>query len=99
VDAASALAGDVTFTVTNAGAIGHEFLIVKTDFENGKIPIVGDRFPEPSDGVEVIDEIGEFPPGETNTLTVTLVPGKYQLVCNLPAHYAAGMHLAFTVIG
>jgi len=98
VDATTAKAGDVTFTITNEGTIGHEFLVVKTDIENGKIPLDGDHFAEPSEGLEVIDEIGEFPAGETNKLTVTLEPGNYQLVCNLPAHYGAGMHMTFKVI-
>ena len=98
LDATTAKAGDVTFTITNNGTIGHEFLVVKTDIENGKIPLAGDHFEEPSDGLEVIDEIGEFPVGETNKLTVTLEPGNYQLVCNLPAHYGAGMHMVFKVV-
>ena len=98
VDATTAKAGDVTFTITNTGTIGHEFLVVKTDIENGKIPLAGDHFEEPSAGLEVIDEIGEFPAGETNELTVTLEPGNYQLVCNLPSHYGAGMHMTFTVL-
>jgi uncharacterized cupredoxin-like copper-binding protein len=98
VDTNTAKAGEVRFTVINEGTIGHEFLIVKTDIANGEIPLVGDRFEEPSEGVEVIDEIEEFPFGETNTLIVTLNSGNYQLVCNLPGHYGAGMHTAFTVI-
>ena len=98
LDATTAKAGDVTFTISNKGTIGHEFLVVKTDIEDGKIPLAGDHFAEPSAGLEVIDEIGEFPAGETKKLTVTLEPGNYQLVCNLPSHYGAGMHMTFTVI-
>ena len=98
VDASSAMAGEVSFTVANEGTIGHEFLVVKTDIELGKIPLDGDHFPEPADGLEVIDEIGEFPKGTTETLTLMLEPGKYQLVCNLPGHYAAGMHAGFEVL-
>lgn len=98
VDAMTAKAGVVNFTITNDGTIGHEFLVVKTEIADGKIPLAGDHFEEPSDGIEVIDEIGEFPVGETNKLTVTLEPGTYQLVCNLPAHYGSGMHMVFKVI-
>lgn len=97
VDAASAPAGEVSFTVDNDGTIGHEFLIVKTDIAPGEIPVVGDRFPEDADGIEVIDEIGEYPAGTTETLEVTLTPGSYQLVCNLPDHYANGMYTGFVV--
>ncbi len=98
LDASSANAGEVTFTVKNDGSIGHEFLIVKTDLALGEIPLDGDHFAEPTDGIEVIDEIGEFAKGTTETLVVTLEPGKYQIVCNLPDHYSNGMSAAFTVI-
>lgn len=99
VDTTSAIAGDVAFTITNRGTIGHEFLIVKTDIAPGEIPVVGDHFPEDADGIEVIDEIGEYAAGTTETLEVTLVPGSYQLVCNLPDHYANGMFTGFEVVG
>jgi len=96
--AVAANVGEVKFTVTNDGTIGHEFLVVKTDIAVGEIPLDGDHFAEPSDGLEVIDEIGEFKVGTTETLTLNLEAGKYQLVCNLPGHYKNGMHLAFTVV-
>jgi len=83
--------------MTNEGTIGHEFLVVKTDIPVGEIPLDGDHFAEPTDGIEVINEIGEFAKGTTESLTVNLTPGTYQLVCNLPAHYEAGMHISFKV--
>lgn len=97
VSASSATAGEVKFTIENKGTIGHEFLVVKTDILDGQIPLDGDHFAEPSDGLEVIDEIGEFPAGTTESLSLALEAGNYQLVCNLPGHYAAGMHTTFVV--
>jgi len=97
IDHAEAKAGYVTFVVSNIGTIGHEFLVVKTDIEDGKITLAGDHFEEPSPGLEVIDEIGEYKVGETHSLTLNLEAGNYQLVCNLPAHYGAGMHISFKV--
>ncbi len=97
-NAVAANVGEVKFTVTNDGTIGHEFLVVKTDMAVGEIPLDGDHFPEPADGLEVVDEIGEFKVGTTETLTVNLEAGKYQLVCNLPGHYKNGMHLGFEVV-
>jgi len=97
IDHAEAKAGYVTFVVSNIGTIGHEFLVVKTDIEDGKIALAGDHFEEPSPGLEVIDEIGEYKVGETHSLTLNLDAGNYQLVCNLPAHYGAGMHISFKV--
>ena len=93
----TATAGEVKFTIENKGTIGHEFLVVKTDILDGKITLDGDHFAEPSPGLEVIDEIGEFKQGTTELLVLTLEPGNYQLVCNLPGHYAAGMHTSFVV--
>jgi len=93
----AATAGEVKFTIENKGTIGHEFLVVKTDILDGKITLDGDHFSEPSPGLEVIDEIGEFPAGGTELLVLSLEAGNYQLVCNLPGHYAAGMHTTFVV--
>ena len=93
----TATSGEVKFTIENKGTIGHEFLVVKTDILDGKITLDGDHFAEPSPGLEVIDEIGEFPAGSTELLVLSLDAGNYQLVCNLPGHYAAGMHTSFVV--
>ena len=93
----AATAGEVKFTIENKGTIGHEFLVVKTDILDGQIKLDGDHFSEPSPGLEVIDEIGEFPAGTTELLVLDLEAGNYQLVCNLPGHYAAGMHTSFVV--
>jgi uncharacterized cupredoxin-like copper-binding protein len=93
----TATAGEVKFTIENVGTIGHEFLVVKTDILDGKITLDGDHFSEPSPGLEVMDEIGEFPAGTTELLVLSLEAGNYQLVCNLPGHYAAGMHTTFVV--
>ena len=94
-----AQAGDVTFTVTNYGTIQHEFLVVKTTYEHGKIPLgANNRFDEEDKGLSVVDEIPEWAPGVTNTLKVKLEPGKYELLCNIEGHYKNGMHAAFEVI-
>ena len=37
--ATTAKAGEVKFTITNDGTLGHEFLVVKTDIAPGKIPL------------------------------------------------------------
>ena len=36
-------------------------------------------------------------PAASSWTTVTLAPGRYELVCNLPGHYAAGMYTQLTV--
>lgn len=98
VSANKAKAGTIRFDIANEGTIGHEFLVVRTDIASGKIPIEeGDRFSEENPDLEMIDEIGEYAKGTTESLTLDLEPGVYQLVCNLAAHYGAGMHTTFTV--
>ena len=95
----SAFSGDVTFAITNFGTMAHEFLVVRTDFEPGRIPLTSEsRFDEEAEGLEVIDEIPEFKVRTTGLLTVKLEPGKYQLLCNIAGHYKAGMYKAFEVV-
>lgn len=98
VSAQKAEAGEVTFAIANYGSIEHEFLVVKTDYEPGKIPLGADnRFAEDAQGVEVVDEIPEFAVNTANVLKVNLEAGKYQLLCNIAGHYKNGMYSAFEV--
>jgi len=92
IDAAEAKAGDVKFTMKNEGAVPHEFIIVKTEFAPGKIPLgPNNRFNEDGEGVFVPGEISEWQPGTTGTVTLKLDAGNYQLLCNIAGHYANGM--------
>jgi uncharacterized cupredoxin-like copper-binding protein len=93
------LAGPTTFLVSNMGTIKHEFLVTKTDYADGKIPIdpLTNRFSEDGAGIEVVNEIPEWDAKTTESLTLTLAAGNYELLCNLEAHYANGMHTTFTV--
>ena len=36
-------------------------------------------------------------PGASSWVTVTLPAGRYEIVCNLPGHYAAGMYAQLVV--
>ncbi|MGZ8592899.1 MAG: plastocyanin/azurin family copper-binding protein [Actinomycetota bacterium] len=45
----------------------------------------------------MIDEVEEIAPGTSATLNLDLDAGTYAVLCNLPGHYANGMHAAFTV--
>ncbi len=85
--------GNVTFQVTNQGQLTHEFVVLQTDAAPGSIPIESGKASEAGHQGEVQD----VPPGTTKTLTLNLPPGNYVLICNLPGHYEAGMHAAFTV--
>jgi len=95
----TAPAGLVDLNVTNGAAIGHELLIFQTDLAPDKLPLGPDgRVDEAGDGVEkVFDSGANVDPGTTKTFHIALAAGNYVLVCNLPGHYAGGMHTAFTV--
>jgi uncharacterized cupredoxin-like copper-binding protein len=91
-------AGEVTFSFTNKGSIGHELLVIRTDLPVGKIPIeAGGRFNEESSKAVNVGETGDLAVGKTISFKVKLAPGRYQLVCNIAEHYKNGMHIAFTV--
>ena len=98
LSAARASAGDVRFAIANFGTMRHEFLVVRTTYGPGEIPIgSGNRFDEEGSGVSVVDEISEWPVNEAHVLTVNLPAGTYELLCNLPGHYANGMHRTLVV--
>ena len=97
--------GQVSFVATNMGSVNHELVILPLPGNQ----IVGTR-PIQSDGT--VDETGSLgeasngcaagtgdgiAPGASSWVTVTLAPGRYELVCNLPGHYAAGMYAQVTV--
>ena len=96
-DENSASAGDVTFDVTNDAEQTHEFVVIKTDLAEDQLPLDDEGVDESADGVEVVDEIEDVGGGSEQSLTVNLDAGSYVLICNLPGHYAQGMHAAFTV--
>jgi uncharacterized cupredoxin-like copper-binding protein len=90
-------AGTITITVTNQGAIHHEFVIVSGD----PTGTVGDEPGAVSEANHIGGpsgpESGDIHPGQTRTVTATLAPGTYTAMCNFPGHYAAGMHFQFVV--
>jgi uncharacterized cupredoxin-like copper-binding protein len=96
-DKTSASAGKITFSATNAGTVEHEFVVIKTDKAADGLTLSGDAVDEAASGQTKIDEIAEFAPGTTKTLTLDLQPGNYVLICNVAGHYQKGVHAAFTV--
>ena len=97
--------GTVSFVVTNAGAVKHEMVILPMDASQ----VAGTR---PFGGDAKVDEAGSLgeasrsggsgsgegiEPGASSRLTVTLAPGRYELVCNLMGHYVSGMYRELTV--
>ena len=91
--------GQITFHVTNSDSSDtHEFIIFKTDLAAGELPLdSSNNVDETAQGLTKIDEIPDMAPGDVKDLTVTLDPGNYVAICNLPGHYQAGMYAGFTV--
>jgi hypothetical protein len=77
--------GKVRFVVTNIGKMEHEFVVLKTNKPAGNL-LKGKE----ADESGAVGEIDGVPPGEARTLTLTLKPGHYALICNLPGHYMTG---------
>ena len=94
---ASVPAGTVTFSVTNSGTTSHEFVVLKTAIAQSALA------PDPANPGTVLEpgfvgKVSNLAPQATGSLTLTLGPGSYILLCNDPAHYSAlGMHAAFSV--
>ncbi len=95
LSAASAPAGEVTFEVTNNGALPHEFKVVRSDEAPDSLPLDGAVVDE-SD-LDIVDSIDEFAAGTTESGTFELEAGNYILLCNIAGHYQGGMFTAFVV--
>ncbi len=94
-------AGKHVIAFTNNGAEPHEFLLFRTEVSANALPVDanGDVIEESPALHNVIDSGKGLHPGATQDLPVTLAPGHYVAVCNLPGHYRQGMHLDVTVTG
>ena len=57
----------------------------------------GDDNVATTDGLTLLDEVEDVTPGSQAELTVDLATGTYAVICNLPGHYAQGMHATLTV--
>jgi uncharacterized cupredoxin-like copper-binding protein len=92
---ASASAGSVTFNVTNDGAVAHNLTVIKSDLAPAALPTAAAKVDESK--APSVGHTADLASKKTGTLTVTLQAGAYVLVCQVPGHYGAGMHSAFTV--
>lgn len=92
-------AGQITFEPAVVdGSEGHNFVVVKTDLAPDALPTLpAGNADTTAEGVELMGFLNPFAPGDTPTLNVSAVPGKYVLICNIVDHYRRGMRAAFTV--
>lgn len=76
---------EITVTLSNGGAVEHEFVIMKFG------QTIGDDFgDEDEENIYWEAEVGA---GKTDTVTFTAPtePGEYQVVCGIEGHFKAGM--------
>ena len=94
----TAKAGKITFRITNGSAsdLLHEFVIIHTDDPFDKLPRDAEGNVD-EEQLMSMGEQGDIEAGKTVDLTVDLQPGHYLMICNLPGHFAEGMHIEFTV--
>lgn len=104
-DRTSAPHGKVSFAASNLGSVPHELLILP--LPQGQTP--GTRTMGPDGRIDEAGLLGEASascaagegqgilPRAASWVTVDLQPGRYELLCNYPGHYAAGMYAELTV--
>jgi uncharacterized cupredoxin-like copper-binding protein len=97
--------GDVSFLAANFGSRSHEMVILRlSDSQIAGTRLFGDdgKIDEAGSLGEASNTCGAgagqgIVPGASSWVTVNLAPGRYELVCNLRGHYAAGMYSELTV--
>ena len=93
-------AGQVSLVVANMGWRTHELVILPLAAGES----AGQRVPGPDGKVDETGSLAEastscgagvgdgIQAGTAGWTTLALAPGRYELICNLPNHYADGMH-------
>lgn len=93
-------AGQVSFVVENMGWRTHELVVLPLPGASAagtRVPGADGKVDEAGSLGEASASCGEGPgegisAGSVGWATITLNPGRYELVCNLPNHYIDGMH-------
>lgn len=100
LDKSEVPAGEVTFQVVNvAKNTPHEMVVIKLDAGGQEIKVNPSTNKVDEDKLDSMGEVSGLKAGKSGTLTVKLQPGRYELICNLKGHVAAGMVVPFTVTG
>jgi len=98
-------AGTVSLRVANIGSLVHELVVIPLPVGQrvGSRAVGADgRIDETGSVAEASRTCGDGPgdginAGAISWVTITLAPGSYEFLCNLPGHYAAGMYTSLTV--
>ncbi|MEC5149007.1 sulfocyanin-like copper-binding protein [Cryobacterium sp. GrIS_2_6] len=106
LDRSSVSSGPVSFLATNDGSTSHELVILPLVDSH----VAGSRSISGEYKIDETVSLGEasascnagegtgIAPGSAGWVTLDLAPGRYEVVCNLPGHYAGGMYRELTVM-
>jgi uncharacterized cupredoxin-like copper-binding protein len=96
--------GAIKFHLDNAGRIEHEFLILRTNLPETKLPLKPAEDPGGvqvdllGSGIEAVEyKENDIPSNSVLDFDLTLPPGRYVLICNRPGHYMQGMHVTLVL--
>lgn len=105
VDRTTVPAGTVSLVLSNAGFRTHELVVLPlaTGQQAGSRSVGTDRKVDETGSLGEASQTGGsgagegIQPGTAGWTTLNLPAGRYELICNLPGHYAAGMYAEITV--
>ena len=95
---AEVVAGSVTLTVRNLGAIDHELVVLRSTRAADDLPVDDSEVQVDARGIREIGATKTIQAGGETTLTLRLQGGRYALICNVPGHYQSGMYTALRVV-
>ena len=105
IDRSAVHNGPVSFIAVNFGTVNHELLVLP--LQDGQV--AGTRQTDGEDRIDETSSVGEtsktcgqgagdgIAPATSGWNTLDLKPGRYELVCDLPGHYNAGMYTQLTI--
>ena len=105
VDRTTVPAGTVSLVLSNAGFRTHEMVVLPlaAGQQAGARPVGYDRKVDETGSLGEASQTGGsgagegIQPGTAGWTTLNLSAGRYEVICNLPGHYAAGMYAEITV--
>ena len=97
-DTQTVKAGPVVFEVSNDWkTLVHEMIVVAVADPHAPLPYDKKNSRVNEFKIADLGEASDLQPGEKKTLRLTLKPGNYELICNQPDHYNAGMKTSLVV--
>jgi uncharacterized cupredoxin-like copper-binding protein len=91
-------AGTFNLAIKNSGSTPHELLIFESKLDALAYPTQSSGgINEEGAGVALVSDGANIDPGGSQKRTITLKPGRYLFVCNIPGHFQQGMYTLVTL--